>query len=213
MTLITTDYKLTGANISYNAGTDQNGDIVGLTNSGYYSVAIINMQDDLMANVVPNLMNGNNNITIINKEGIQIDAGIGNDSIVGGVGDDTITGGAGSDKLTGGKGADMFSFSNIDFYTKNANGELVFNKSSDTITDFNLKEHDLLDFTDLGQLGFYASLAAAKDDGANLFYVKGSGNIYLNTSTTDGFKATVIVTLTGKPAVNTDGTDFNYPSV
>jgi Ca2+-binding RTX toxin-like protein len=171
------------------------------------------MQDSLMANVVPNLTNGDNNIFITNKEGFQIDAGTGKDVVVGNIGDDTIISGAGSDKLTGGKGSDMFSFSNTDFYTENTNGELIFNKSADTITDFNLKELDKLDFGDLGELSFYAKLADAKLDNAQLFYVKGSGSIYLNTSTTeDGFTPIVIITLTGKPAVNTDLTDWNYPA-
>ena len=171
------------------------------------------MQEDIEKYVVPNLMNGDNNLIVTTKEGIQIDVGAGKDTVIGGIGDDTIIGGAGSDKLTGGKGADTFSFSNADFYTENNNGDLVFNKSADTITDFNLKEHDVLELGDLGELSFYAKLADAKADNAHLFYVKGSGSIYLNTSTTeDGFTPTVIITLTGKPAVNADLTDWNYPA-
>jgi Ca2+-binding RTX toxin-like protein len=212
VTLTTMDYKLTGTNISYNAATQDDG-MVGITNLNVYRlVAVTAMQDDLMKNVVPNLINGNNNISIKNKEGVQIDAGAGKDTVIGAAGDDTIIGGAGSDKLTGGKGADTFSFSNADFYTENANGDSVFNKSADTITDFNLKEHDVLEFGDLGELSFYAKLADAKEDNAHLFYVKGSGSIYLNTSTTDGFTPTVIITLTGKPAVNANLTDWNYPA-
>jgi hypothetical protein len=80
------------------------------------------------------------------------------------------------------------------------------------ITDFNLKELDKLDFSDLGELSFYSKLADAKEDNAHLFYVKDSGSIYLNTSTTYGFTPTVIVTLTGMPALNADGTDWNYPA-
>jgi len=214
--LTTTDYKLTGANVSYDTPYDETGQRINLPNSasggfgGFVNVTA--MQDDLMANVVPNLMNGNNSITITNKEGIQIDAGAGKDTVIGAIGNDTIVGGAGSDKLTGGKGTDTFSFSNTDFYTENTNGELIFNKSADTITDFNLKDGDVLDFGDLGELSFYAKLADAKLDNAHLFYVKGSGSVYLNTSTTDGFTPTVIITLTGKPAVNTDLTDWNYPA-
>jgi Ca2+-binding RTX toxin-like protein len=217
--LTTTDYKLTGANVSYDTPYDESGNPIQLPNSGSGDflgfrtfVNVTAMQDDLMANVVPNLMNGNNSITITNKEGIQIDAGAGKDTVIGAIGNDTIVGGAGSDKLTGGKGTDTFSFSNADFYTENTNGELIFKKSADTITDFNLKDGDVLDFGDLGELSFYAKLADAKLDNAHLFYVKGSGSVYLNTSTTDGFTPTVIITLTGKPAVNTDLTDWNYPA-
>jgi hypothetical protein len=217
VTLTTTDYKLTGSNVSYNTQLDENGKLGQMLNLGIDKFKLFSnvtaMQDSLMANVVPNLTNGDNNIFITNKEGFQIDAGTGKDVVVGNIGDDTIISGAGSDKLTGGKGSDMFSFSNTDFYTENTNGELIFNKSADTITDFNLKELDKLDFGDLGELSFYAKLADAKLDNAQLFYVKGSGSIYLNTSTTeDGFTPIVIITLTGKPAVNTDLTDWNYPA-
>jgi Ca2+-binding RTX toxin-like protein len=127
-------------------------------------------------------------------------------------GNDTLVGGTGSDKLTGGKGADTFIFTSSDFYTTDSNGGLVFNTSVDTVTDFNLKEYDVLDFGDLGELSFYASLNDAKDDLASLFYVKGSGKIYLNTNDAGGFTPTLIVLLTGKPAVNADLTDWNYPA-
>jgi Ca2+-binding RTX toxin-like protein len=134
------------------------------------------------------------------------------DKLSGLAGNDTLIGDAGSDKLTGGKGIDTFSFSSSDFYTVNSNGDLVFNKSVDTVTDFNLKEHDVIDLGDLGQLTFYSSLNAAQDDMASLFYVKGAGKIYLNTNETDGFTPSVIIIISGKPAVNADMTDFNYPA-
>ena len=154
---------------------------------------------------------GDNNISIKSITGLNVDAGDGKDVVVGGTGNDTISGGAGSDKLTGGKGSDTFTFGYSDFYTEDSNGNSVFNKSVDTITDFNLKDGDILKF-DLDELSFYSNLAEARDDGANLFYVKDSGSIYLNTSTTGGFMPTVIVTLTGMPALNADGTDWNYPA-
>ena len=113
-------------------------------------------------------------------------------------------------QLTGGKGIDTFSFSSSNFYTVNSNVDLVFNKSVDTVTDFNLKEHDVIDLEDLGQLTFFSSLNAAQDDMASLFYVKGTGKIYLNTNETDGFTPSVIIIISGKPAVNADMTDFNY---
>jgi Ca2+-binding RTX toxin-like protein len=134
------------------------------------------------------------------------------DKLLGLAGNDTLIGGAGSDKLTGGKGKDTFVFSGSDFYTESSNGDLVFNKSVDTITDFNLKEHDVIDLEDLGQLTFYSSLSAAQDDMASLFYVKGTGKIYLNTNETDGFTPSVIIIISGKPAVNADMTDWNYPA-
>jgi Ca2+-binding RTX toxin-like protein len=214
--LTTSDFKLTVAKVTYDAIYDEESmSFHSITNLHEHGVVSVDaMQDDLMKYVIPNLMNGDNNITITNKEGVQIDAGLGKDTVIGSIGNDTIIGGAGSDKLTGGKGADTFSFSNADFYTENANGNSVFNKSADTITDFNLKEHDILDFGDLGELSFYTTLNAAKVDDAHLFYLKGSGKIYLNVIDTNSGKyvPTVIITLTGKPAVNADLTDWDYPA-
>jgi hypothetical protein len=155
---------------------------------------------------------GNDKITIKNTEGFKIDAGEGKDIVVGNKGDDTIIGGAGSDKLTGGKGADTFSFDLIDFFDLNDDAKVVYNNVVDTITDFNLKEHDVLNFGDVSRLDFYTTLNEAKLDNAFVFYIKGSGNIYLNMGLLENeFTPHVIIKLTGKPAVNGDLTDWNYP--
>ncbi len=157
---------------------------------------------------------GDNTITIKTAEGFSVDAGSGADVVNGGAGDDLITGGAGSDKLTGGKGLDTFSFSLSDFFTdkEDKDGNIIseFNKSVDTITDFNLTEGDMLDLGNLGLLDFsYNSLTAAQTDEAQLFYLKGI--VYLNTDTTgEKYTATPIINLTGNPAVNAELTDFNY---
>ena len=157
------------------------------------------------------LNQGDNTVTIKNAEGFSVDAGNGKDVVVGGKGDDTIIGGAGSDKLTGVKGSDTFSFSKADFFTDNANGGSVFNKSVDTITDFNLSENDVLDFNDLGSLSFFSTVKDATVANAELFYV--SGKIYLNTDITgDKYTAMPIITLTGNPKVNADLSDFAYPA-
>jgi hypothetical protein len=155
---------------------------------------------------------GNDKITIKNTEGFKIDAGEGKDIVVGNKGDDTIIGGAGSDKLTGGKGADTFSFDLIDFFDLNDDAKVVYNNVVDTITDFNLKEHDVLNFGDVSRLDFYTTLNEAKLDNAFVFYIKGSGNIYLNMGLLENeFTPHIIIKLTGKPAVNGDLTDWNYP--
>jgi Ca2+-binding RTX toxin-like protein len=154
-------------------------------------------------------------VTISTKPSAVNDILIGTDKadkLSGLAGNDTLLGGTGSDKLTGGKGSDIFAFSNSDFYTKNSDGNLVFNKAIDTITDFNLKEHDLLDFGDLGELTFYPTLSAAQEDMASLFYIKATGKIYLNTNDTDGFTPSAIIIISGKPAINTDMSDWNYPA-
>jgi Ca2+-binding RTX toxin-like protein len=155
------------------------------------------------------LNQGDDTITIKNPKGFSVDAGNGKDVVVGGKGDDMIIGGSGSDKLTGGKGSDFFSFSKADFFTDNANGVSVFNKSVDTITDFNLSEKDVLEFNDLGSLSFFLTLKDATAANAELFYV--SGKVYLNTDTIgDKYTATPIITLTGNPKVNADLSDFAY---
>jgi hypothetical protein len=67
-------------------------------------------------------------------------------------------------------------------------------------------EGDVLEFGELGGLGFYPTVAAAKIAEASLFY--SGGKIYLNTDTTgEKFIATPIITLTGnqKSFLNADG--------
>lgn len=59
----------------------------------------------------------------------------GNDKLAGGGGNDVVVGGTGSDSLSGGKGADTFVFGKGDFGKKAA---------VDTITDFKLKDGDIL---------------------------------------------------------------------
>ena len=159
------------------------------------------------------LNQGANTITIKNVDGIEVDAGEGKDTIIGSIGNDTIIGGLGSDKLTGGKGIDTFVFNNSDFFTENTNGDLVFNKSTDTITDFNIKEGDILEFGELGELGFYVTLKEAIADESTLFYVKGSSKIYLNTDMTgEKYTATPVISLTGNPKVNIDINGWDYPA-
>lgn len=213
VTLTSSDFKLTATKVSYDAPFDiEMMQTRGITNlDSNFFVSAESMQEDLMTYVVPYLMNGDNTITITNKDGAVIDAGSGKDVVVGNIGDDKITGGAGSDKLTGGKGADTFSFSTADFFTENATGDLVFNKSTDTITDFKLLEGDVLDFGDLGDLYFYKTVNEAKVDDARLFYVIGSGKIYFNTDMAgEKFTATPIITLTGNPKATVDS-GWDYP--
>jgi Ca2+-binding RTX toxin-like protein len=211
VTLTSSDFKLTATKVSYDATYDEEmmQDYSGITDIIYSPM--VSVEAIVMTYVVPNVMNGDNTITITNKEGAVIDAGSGKDVVVGNIGDDKITGGAGSDKLTGGKGADTFSFSNADFFTENASGDLVFNKSADTITDFKLVEGDSLDFSDLGDLYFYKTVNDAKLEDARLFYVIGSGKIYFNTDMTgEKYTATPIITLTGNPKATVDA-GWDYP--
>jgi Ca2+-binding RTX toxin-like protein len=181
----------------------------GLTNLDTYNLTPIQdnkMRDDLKIRVIDSkLLEGDN---IINLKGSgSVDAGAGRDIIVGSTLDNTLMGGAGSDKLTGGKGADVFSFQASDFLSFNSKGDLVFNKSVDTITDFNPKEGDTLSFDDMGSVAFFQSLSSAKSEGASLFYIK--GKIYYDVNPADDiYKPTVIVKLTGNPKVTEDFTDW-----
>jgi Ca2+-binding RTX toxin-like protein len=175
-------------------------------------VAIDKMKEESLSRIIPNVISGNNVISIMNQDGFEMNSEKGNDIIIGGNGNDTIISGVGSDQLTGGKGVDIFSFSNSDFFSPNINGDSVFNKSVDVIKDFNLNEHDRLSFNDLGFISFYKTLNEAKADYAQLFYVNGSGKIYLNTDTSGAkYNPSIIITLTGNPLINTESTDFNYP--
>jgi hypothetical protein len=158
----------------------------------------------------------------INATGNTLDNELsGNDSnniLNGMAGDDTLIGGKGNDKLIGGKGADTFKFNIDDFFSKDENGNFIFNKSIDTIVDFNLKDNDTLVFFSSNSmfssdyLEFYPDLASAKFDQSELFYVKGT--IYLNIDTTaKHYTPVAIIKLTGNPKVNNDFTDFAYPAV
>jgi Ca2+-binding RTX toxin-like protein len=132
--------------------------------------------------------------------------GDGADKLAGGAGNDSLIGDAGSDNLTGGKGADIFSFQTSDFLSINKNGDLVFNKSVDTVTDFNKKEGDNFNFNDMGSLEFPQSLANAKTATTALFYFKGS--VYFDDPNDSVYKPVVIIKLTGSPKVAADFTDF-----
>ena len=210
--LSSSDYMLTTANISYSSSNLSDIFFVNINASSDNFVTIDKIKAESMTRIIPNVLGGNNLISIMNQNGFEINSGQGNDTIIGGNGRDTIIGGVGSDQLTGGKEADIFSFNNSDFFSPNKNGDSVFNKSVDVIKDFNLNEHDMLSFNDLGFISFYKTLNEAKADYAQLFYVNGSGKIYLNTDTSGTkYNPSIIITLTGNPLLNAEGTDFNYP--
>ena len=90
----------------------------------------------------------------------------GDDLLLAGEGDDTLTGGMGNDSLTGGNGADSFVFNFAD-----GTG------STDTITDLNITEGDILNFADF--------LQDENDTGTELAR-------YLNVSF-DGDNSTIVV--------------------
>lgn len=224
--LQTADYNLKTDKLTYKQ-TYNNADYYaqsGLTNIDSYNfITIETMQEDITTRVIPKILTGNNTVTL--KQATSFDAGAGNDKItgtndgdeliggsgndvlIGNAGGDNLTGGAGIDKLTGGKDGDTFSFQTSDFLTENKNGDLVFNKSVDTITDFKPKDGDTLSFGDMGDVAFFKNLSMAKSEQAPLFYIK--GKIYFDTNPADDiYTPTVIVKLTGNPKVSTDFTGW-----
>ena len=71
-----------------------------------------------------------------------LNGGIGNDTLVGGTDKDSLTGGIGNDTLVGGTGKDTFVWHLADIGTAGA-------PSVDTITDFKMKDKEILDLRDL----------------------------------------------------------------
>jgi Ca2+-binding RTX toxin-like protein len=98
----------------------------------------------------------------------QLFGGKGDDKLDGGKGDDVIVGGQGSDQLTGGAGADTFVFGKGDFDKKDV----------DTVTDFTLKDGDILQFAKgvVKSVGDVVSKASASKDGHDTIINLGSGN-------------------------------------
>ncbi len=90
------------------------------------------------------------NVQVINA---NLDAGAGNDILVGTVGNDVIEGYLGSDLLTGGGGSDVFVFDYAHYKTPSNIYYLAFNVAgTDTITDFGsddvLRIDNMIDFND-----------------------------------------------------------------
>jgi Ca2+-binding RTX toxin-like protein len=182
----------------------------GLTNLDTYNLTPIdNMQSDIETRVFSKILAGDNLINLKPNAVAAIDAGAGNDIVTGSAKTDTLIGGAGSDKLTGGKGSDTFSFKAADFLTENSIGDMVFNKSVDTITDFNAKDGDTLSF-DEQSLNFPHDLPEAKTAKMPLFYLKGSVYFDVNPSE-EIYTPTIIIKLTGNPKVNADFSGWDVP--
>ena len=124
-------------------------------------------------------ISGDNTIAIKSSSGISIDAGAGNDKVIGGIGSDTINGGAGSDSLTGGKGDDTFILKKSDYDFTSTKTLLA-----DTITDlkYTATEKDALSLDGFGDVDAYKTIAAAKAAGstANVIYESGTGKFWYN---------------------------------
>lgn len=108
----------------------------------------------------------------------------GNDKLSGGAGNDLLMGGAGNDILTGGAGKDIFVW--------NAGDEgSAISPAEDIVTDFDISEGDVLDFSDIlvgEESGDLTDFISITEDGSDIV-------IELKPNATD---VTQVVTLQGK---------------
>jgi serralysin len=124
----------------------------------------------------------------------NLSGGADNDSLNGGDGNDTLNGGVGTDTLTGGAGADRFAYT-------------ASNQGTDTITDFNITDGDLLQFTGTAFGGLPAGtlasnqLAAVENNIARFIYNPGTGLLQYDSNFAATGSLLGIATLTGTPAI------------
>ena len=127
------------------------------------------------------ILKGDNTITIKSSNGVDVDAGPGNDKITGGAGEDQLIAGAGRDTLIGGKGNDTFVLSKEDYDFSSPRSLLV-----DTITDFKYSvngEQDTLELSGFGSIEAYKTLASAREaqSTAEVIYESKTGKFWFNT--------------------------------
>ena len=136
------------------------------------------------------------------EKGGEIDAGFGDDTIVGRDGDDTIEGSVGADTITLGKGDDTLLFFSL--------GDRI---TSDVVKDFNVKDDQIqLDaFSRIIPAGvmtdeyftkgdFDETLPTASKAHAEWFYDKSSGELFLDWDGTGAtYQTLLMATFTNKP--------------
>ncbi len=157
---------------------------------------------------LPVLFAGNDTVTAV-AESVELKGFGGKDVLKGSIGDDVLFGGNGNDKLTGGLGADEFMFDVAPNRKTNA----------DTITDFAIDEGDTImldeaifteqDIVFVNKLKDKVDIDDADFDSASytgLVYEMSTGKLYYDTSGTGGGE--LVVTLVGKPAIDSDSISF-----
>jgi Ca2+-binding RTX toxin-like protein len=77
----------------------------------------------------------------------NLDAGVGNDRLVGNAGNDVLTGGLGRDVMTGGRGADQFMFTLVNVSNSAASNDSVRGARRDVITDFSHAQRDKINLS------------------------------------------------------------------
>ena len=133
---------------------------------------------------------------------MSVNAGAGNDTVVGGDGDDTISGGKGDDRLTGGKGADTFVVS----------GSNLVPADVDKIVDFKVGEDKISFDADTG-IVFEASLFVSRSGGRNslgsekFIYDSKTGNLFYDADASGSTGAMLVASFLNKPILLSAG-DF-----
>ena len=141
------NFKITGLSVEYSQPVDPADQTLqftaGATDSDG-STASDSFTVNLLAGTAGNdtLSTGNSNDTV--------SGGAGNDIISTGSGNDILVGGQGDDTLTGGLGADNFVWKN---------GDQAGTSLGDTVKDFSIAQHDVLDLSDMLQ-GEHANAAS-----------------------------------------------------
>ena len=142
---------------------------------------------ETIASNIPSLtalfMSADNTIVITSREGVEIDAGAGNDKITGGAGNDILVAGAGRDTINGGRGSDSFVLDKADYDFTSARTVLA-----DTIFDFKYvagAEEDSVELRGFGDIEVYKTLAAARaaKSTAEVIYESSSGKFWYNQDT------------------------------
>lgn len=148
----------------------------------------------------PFTMNGDNVVVITGREGVEIDAGAGNDRVTGGIGDDTIIAGQGRDTLSGGRGNDTFILRLSDYDFSSARNLLA-----DTISDFrfNATEQDSLVLEGFDEVEVFRTLADARkaQPDAEVIYESSTGRFWYNEDADPGLVGVMnFATVRGIPA-------------
>ena len=174
----TPDFTISSSNIKFTVnleGTAALPQIDSDTSGGDFSVVSENVLQ--MAN--EGMSDFDNVITINSKNGVEISAGGGKDTIKGNSGNDSLSGGTGNDTLTGGAGNDTFIISMSDFNFASSKTVLA-----DTITDFKYTatEQDSIVLKGFGDVEAYKTLALAKTakSTAEVIYESGTGKFWYN---------------------------------
>lgn len=136
------------------------------------AIIIVGTQDDTLVNsgtILGDITMGGGNDSVTFNKGSNVDGtvmlGAGDDTFKGWSGDDLIDGGVGEDKLTGGNGADSFIFN-----TTEDSG--ATKATADTITDFNVKQGDVIDLSEIDANSVAASDQSFKFIGNKDFHDK-----------------------------------------